>query len=437
MSDYMFMLESHLSPEQNRVVSLVQAAADKANLTIFLTGGAMRDMLGGFPIRDLDFTIEGSATKLAQSLVRHAGAEVVATDDVRKSAELVFPGGVTGEVAMARQERYPKPGGKPVVKPATIHEDLRGRDFTVNAIALSLSKASRGLLLDPNNGLDDLHRRELRATGNYALYDDPARLLRLLRLKVRMSFEIEERTRSQYENARAAGLEAKISIRTLLAELRQMANEPDPGTLIELLDREKLLTLFSPALTGAKLNLAAHAKLHKYRQMIPFGVDFHLNNLGVFLYFLCDKMTPREKTEMIKRLGMAKKDVELWQKLDTRSKKLEETLKSAKLHRASVVYETLQKAEGDQILYLLMKSPERIVQDRIKNYLQRYLMGALEITDRDVEQLAGVMPDDPKFAQAKHDLIAAKLDGRLRRPEPPPEPPPTAAGPLRGRRAHA
>ncbi len=100
---------------------------------------------------------------------------------------------------MARQEKYSKPGAKPQVQPATIHEDLRGRDFTVNAIALSLGKASRGLLLDPTNGLGDLSRKELRAVTNYALYDDPSRILRLIRFRTRLGFH---RRRAHHESIR-------------------------------------------------------------------------------------------------------------------------------------------------------------------------------------------------------------------------------------------
>src|SRR5690606_37136713 len=99
-----------------------------------------------------------------------------------KNIELLFPGGNTVEIRMARQEKYGKTGTKPQVIPATIHEDLRGRDFTINALALSLNRASRGLLIDPTNGLADLGRRELRAVTNYALYDSPVRLFRLIRL---------------------------------------------------------------------------------------------------------------------------------------------------------------------------------------------------------------------------------------------------------------
>lgn len=155
MSDYMFMLESRLSADQNRVLEQVQAAAAAAGVNLFLTGGGMRDMLGGFRIRDLDFSVEGHALKVAAALAEQ-GARTVSLDENRRVAELVFPSGVTAQVAMSRKERYAKTGAKPHVTPASIQEDLRGRDFTINAMALSLNRASRGLLLDPTNGLADL-----------------------------------------------------------------------------------------------------------------------------------------------------------------------------------------------------------------------------------------------------------------------------------------
>src|SRR5262249_17224630 len=151
------------------------------------TGGGMRDMLGGFQIRDLDFSVEGQALKVAKALEEHGGRGL-SIDENRRPAELGFPNGVTAQMAMSHTERNAKAGGKAQVSPATILEDLRGRDFTVNAMALSLNRASRGLLLDPTNGLADLGRRELRATHPYVFYDDPSRLLRLNRLRVRLAF---------------------------------------------------------------------------------------------------------------------------------------------------------------------------------------------------------------------------------------------------------
>ncbi|MEO8028640.1 MAG: hypothetical protein ABI823_19315 [Bryobacteraceae bacterium] len=427
MSDYMFMLDSHLTADQSRVAAEVQAKAAEMGLNLFLSGGAMRDMLGGFQIRDLDFTVEGGSLKLAKALAK-SGAEIVSTDEHRKSAQMVFPGDIPVEIAMARVERYSKPGARPQISPATMHEDLRGRDFTINAMALSMHKASRGLLLDPTNGQADLERKELRTVHNYAFYDDPLRLLRLLRFKVRLGFAIEERTQMQYANAREAEMEGKITTESLNLELRHIADEPDPGELLRVLEEEKLVHLFSPALAGAKLNLPTFQKLHKIRQTVPFGADFRANNLGLFLNVLLEKLNAKERSALIKNLDLKKADVSLWQKLDANAKKLEKELKSPKLARASAIYRFMKAQPGELLLYLALRSQQRLVTDRIKAYFTKYIPIALEVTDRDI--LATGVEPGPKFAKAKEDYINGRLDGRIKKPIPPepPPPPPQSTG---------
>ncbi len=430
MSDYMFMLESHLSPAQMQVVTLMQEVAAEANISLFLTGGAMRDMMGAFPIRDLDFTVEGTALKLAKTVAHRGGAEVLSVDENRKAVNFRFPGGATAELSMARQERFAKPGGKPHVTPATIHEHLRGRDFTMNAIALSLNRASRGLIIDPTNGISDLNDRRLRTTGNYTLYDDPIRLLRLLRFRVRLGFTVDERTESQYRNAREAQMEKHIPSAALSDELRHIAEESNPGDVLKLLEEEKLLWLFSPALAGPKLNLLGFQKLVKGRQLLPFGIDLHIDHLALFLTVLGEKLSAKERSALAKTTVLQKKEIEAWQKLDSRARKLEKELKSPKLHRPSQVYNLLTKMPGELLLYLLMISQQRIVQDRIRNYLQKYVVTAHEVTDEEV-MAKGVKPDTPKFQKAKQDLISAKLDARPKKVPPPlpePVPPPSPIG---------
>ena len=260
----------------------------------------MRDTLGGFPVRDLDFTVEGSALKLAKLAEKKFGAKIVSTDDHLKSVDLLFPGGVTAELAMARQETFAKSGARPQITPATIHEDLRCRDFTVNAIALSLNKASLGLLIDPTNGIGDIERKELRTIHNYSFYDAPERMLRLIRFKARLGYAIDERTRAHYENAREAEMLGKITTEALGAELRKMAEEPNAGDLIEGLEQEKLLDLYSSALAGAKTNLPAFQKLQKARQMAPVGVEFKIHPLPLFLNVLFEKLNAKERADLIK-----------------------------------------------------------------------------------------------------------------------------------------
>jgi tRNA nucleotidyltransferase/poly(A) polymerase len=433
MSDYMFMLESHLSSDQSQVVAEVQAAATAANVNVFLTGGAMRDMLGGFPIAEVDFTVEGNAVKLAQVIAKKTGAKIVSEDENRKVAQMLFPGGVHATVGMARQEKFPKPGAKPVVRPATIHEDLRGRDFTINSIALSLNPASRGLLLDPNNGVGDLERKELRAVSNYTLYDDPVRLLRLMRFKVRLGFNVDERTKMQYDNAREAQLETRIPPEALTEELRHIANEPNCADVVRVLDEEKLLALFSPLLSGAKLSMPGLLKLQKARQMVPFGIDIHLESMGLFLYFLTEKLSVKERAAFAKSSGLHKREIEQWQKLEAKSKKLEKDLKSAKLQKPSLVYSLLSKAPGDLILFLLAHSSERLAHDRIRNYLQKYLPSAQEVTDRDV-MATGARPGTPKFQKVRGEMILTKLDARPKKVPPPAAPAVATATPALARK---
>lgn len=417
MSDYMFMLENHLNGEQIRFVSALQSAADAVGVNVFLAGGAMRDMLGGFPIRDLDFVVETNGIKVAKELAEKTGATIVSTDDLRKSAELVLPGGPTVQVAMARTEKYLKAGGKPHIAPSSIHEDLRCRDFTIDSIALSMGKASKGLLLDPTNGLADLERRELRAVSNYVLYDDPVRLWRLIRLKIRLGFQVEERTQSQYQNAREAEMEKHIPPRALFEQLRQIANELNPGDVLKALEEEKLLVSVSPALTGLKLNLQGFGKLLKVRQMMPFGIDMGVNNFTLLLHLLTEKLSAKERAALMKAIAAERSESDTVGRMQARARKLESALKSAKLQKASQIYAVIAPEAGETVLFLYMQSTQRIVQDRIRNYLQKYLPAAAEITDKEVEA-EGLKPGTPKFAKRKAEKIAKRLDARPKKVEP-------------------
>lgn len=434
MSDYMFMLESRLSGEQNRALAAVQAAAAHAGANLFLTGGAVRDLLGHFPIRDLDFTVEGPALRIARDLEKKSGARITAEDEVRKSAELEFPGGVTVEISLSRQEKYSKTGAKPQVTSAPIHEDLRRRDFTINALALSLNPASKGLLLDPTNGLADLERREIRSVSSYIFYDDPVRILRLIRFQIRFGLTLDERTANQLENARLAEVPAMITAPAKRLELLALAQEPQAAAVLEALDQRQLATLFAPALTGPKLNAAGFAKLEKARQMLPFGVDFHTDHLSIFLAVLTEKLTAKESAQLVKQSGLVRSDTDRWQKLDAKSKAFEKALKSPKLKKPSQVYVAAAVAPGEQVLYLLMRSTQRLVLDRLKNHLQRYALTAAEVTDAEVETETGFKAGTPKFAKAKSELIAKRLDARPKKvaveaeaQAPAPPPPPTDA----------
>src|SRR5579884_1650966 len=298
MSDYMFALESHLDAGQSRIVAEVQRLATAADMNVWLTGGAMREMLRGAPIRDLDFTIEKDAVRIGKALADAAGGRVVKEDSLKRAVELEFPEGIRASLANARTEKYSKPGGKPQIAPATIHEDLARRDFTINAIALALNRGTRGLIVDPTNGQADLMNRELRLTNSYALFDDPSRIVRLLRFRHSLGFEMTPRTQSQLENALEGDYASAISGAAIEQELRAIAAEPSAGAFLEDLDARHLLNAVSPALSGPKLNAAGLGRFEKLISSVlpPSQTDCWLSFLSVLL----EKLTPRERAEAIR-----------------------------------------------------------------------------------------------------------------------------------------
>jgi hypothetical protein len=144
--------------------------------------------------------------------------------------------------------------------------------------------------------------------------------------------------------------------------------------------------------------------------------------MGLFIYFLAEGLSAKDRATFTKQVGLSRKEVEQWQKLEVKSKKLEKELKSAKLQKPSHVYQVLIHAPGDQVLFLLAHSSERLVHDRIRNYLQKYLPSAQEVTERDV-LATGARPGTPKFQKAREELILTKLDARPKKVPPPVEQP--------------
>ena len=151
MADYVYLLETRLSPPQRAALGAVRDVVRRHGLTLFLVGGAVRDLISGSPVRDLDIAVQGNALELRKEL--EAAGGVFSGESIKQQALYFrFPNGVRLEVGSTLTATYPKPG-KPIYTTATsILDDLRRRDFTANAMALSLNEGSYGLLMDPLNG---------------------------------------------------------------------------------------------------------------------------------------------------------------------------------------------------------------------------------------------------------------------------------------------
>ena len=221
----------------------------------YLVGGAVRDLLlGGEPF-ELDLVVEGDTAPLTASL----DGEVRQHD--RFGTATVVLDGFSYDIARSRRETYAHPGALPDVEPAPLSEDLRRRDFTVNAIAIALTGDRAGELTAAPDALEDLERRRLRVLHDGSFSDDPTRLFRLVRYASRLGFEIEPHTRALAEGAIAAGALDTVSGPRIGAELRLLAGEPDPVQALSALADLGLDAAVHPAfgLAGENETLARRA----------------------------------------------------------------------------------------------------------------------------------------------------------------------------------
>jgi tRNA nucleotidyltransferase/poly(A) polymerase len=289
MADYIYTMETRLTPDQQRAVSLIQGVARHQGTNLYLTGGTIRDIISGFPIRDLDLTVQGNPLKLQKELER-AGAVVEGVDDEVKTLYLLLPGNVRAELGMAHTAAYEKPGKAPTVAPGTISDDLRRRDFTVNAMALSLNEGSRGLLLDPSNGAADLEAKVLRILHNYSFLDDPSRLIRATRFSSRFHWPLEERTQARYDAAKENNYIQYISDRAIGVEIQQLAHEEDPLHILKALEKEGWLKVLHAHWSVAKVDTSGLSALTKARQqMTEAGIS--VDPSAAVMYFITRRLS--------------------------------------------------------------------------------------------------------------------------------------------------
>ena len=441
MADYIYTLESRLTPDQLRGVTLVQELSRAAGLNVYLTGGAVRDILTGFPIRDLDFTLQGNPLKLQKELEK-AGAVIHGTDEHTNTLYLNLPGNVRAEISMSRSEQHVKTGKPPVIAPATVTEDLRRRDFTINAMALSLNEGSRGLLQDPFNGVADLEAKLIRILQNYAFLEDPSRLIRATRFAARFDWPLEERTQQRFESAKEGNYIEHVSAHALGYEVEQLAYEDNPLHIVKVLEKEGWLSVLHPHWTTAKIDVASLTALMKTRQQMT-ELGYWTDPSPAVLHFLTSKLNEKDRHDVeksIPRKGL----VEGWRDLERASKELAKRLSGKEAATPSKTWQLLSSSRPETILFLAVSSKQQAVNNKIRNFLTKWREVQKRIPLPEMTELliTPAMPEYPAIAQGVFLLL---LDGKLRSqtetmkylkplaPPPPPPPPP----PRRGRAAKA
>ncbi|MGA2902569.1 MAG: CCA tRNA nucleotidyltransferase [Candidatus Korobacteraceae bacterium] len=437
MADYIYSMETRFTPDQQSGVNLVQEIARHAGLNLYLTGGTIRDLITGFPIRDIDLSIQGNPLKLQKELEK-AGISVQGVDEELRTLQLLMPGNIRAELNMTRAETYDRPGKPPSITPATINEDLRRRDFTVNAMALSLNPGSRGLLLDPFNGVADIEAKVLRVLHNYAFLEEPVRLIRATRLSARFHWPLEERTQARYQAAKESNYIEYLGKRMIGYELEQLAHEDDPLNIMRALEKEGWLKVLHPHWTMAKIDSSDIGQLVKTRQMMN-ELGYSVETGPIVMDFLTSRMNDKDKAE-IQRMIPRRDFIDKWKRLHSGAHDLAKKLSSKEAAAPSGAWKILSQATPENILFLSLTVRQQAVDQKLKNFFGKWRQVKEKLPFPEMAELR-ITPQLPEYTEIMEKAFLLLMDGRLRshseimnflRPyEPPPPPPPPA--PKRGR----
>jgi tRNA nucleotidyltransferase (CCA-adding enzyme) len=213
---------------------------------VFLVGGAVRDLLLDRIPRELDVVVEGDVSDAAAALAARLPGPVIAHD--RFGTARLEGGTANVDLARARTETYAQPGALPEVAPATVEDDLGRRDFTVNAIAVSLAGGGAPPLNAVEHALEDLDAGILRVLHDQSFSDDPTRLLRMARYAARLGFTVEGHTAQLAADAVAGGALRTVSGARVGAELRLALSEPEPVAALAAMAKLGVLPALHPSL---------------------------------------------------------------------------------------------------------------------------------------------------------------------------------------------
>lgn len=440
MPDYIYLLENRLSPAQQNAIGQVRDAAREAGMTVFLTGGAVRDLTSGLPVRDLDFSVQGNALKLRKPLEK-AGAIFWGDHEPSRTLFFWFSGSVRVEISSSRREEYPK-SGKPVYHWAPILEDLRRRDFTANAMAISLNEGSWGLLLDPLNGFADIETRHLRLASNYGFIEDPSRMVRAIRFSARTGWEMDERTKARYQNAKDEGLIEQVSTWVKGYELEEIAHEEDPLRVLRALEAEGWMKALCPAWTAAKADVKGLEELNKILiRLLMLGVS--PDPSAAHIELLTAKMQPKD-VAALKRLFPRRGFVEQWNHLEQSAREFSKELLGKAASTPSAAWKLIVGHQPEAVLWLAFSSKNPQVREKFNNFFNVWPEARQKIPAVLMAEMR-ITPELPEYGNIAEKLFFQFMDGKLTTEEelraflepfsPPAPPPPVVIRRPRGRRA--
>ena len=356
----------------------------------YLVGGAVRDLLGGTASVDLDLAVEGDSQRAAQRIAERLGGTAVLHD--RFGTATVKADDLSVDLATTRRETYPHPGALPDVEPATLAEDLRRRDFTINAMAIGLSGDDLGGLHDPHGGRQDLQAGVVRILHPQSFVDDPTRLLRAVRYEVRLRFHVDPET----ERLAREGDLGTVSGPRVRDELMDLLREPEAPAGLARLAELGIDRTIHPAFR-ADADRGASAQLGT----AEVGADRALAALAALVSAAPDELEPWVEDL---HLGRAERDAVMRaaRKGPQLASMLSPDLPPSAVH-------ALLSCEPPEALAVALAGGAPA--EPVLRYVADMRGTRLEITGDDL--LAAGVPESPAIGRALARTLELKLDGRV------------------------
>ncbi|MCY3770537.1 MAG: hypothetical protein OXG98_00730 [Gemmatimonadetes bacterium] len=380
--------------------------ADESGLDLYLVGGTVRDMLLGRSRTDIDLVVDGDGMGFAGRLARGVGGRCTPHSRFL-TATVDLPEGNSLDVATARGETYERPGALPRVAPASMDVDLARRDFTINAMAVSLNGRSFGELVDPFNGRDDLRKRLVRILHDRSFVDDPTRLFRAIRFEQRLRFRLERGTAHSFREAVSDGMIESLSGPRLLEQLRLICVEPDPWPVFNRLGRLDALKAIHPA-------LASDDGLESLVREISQSVDLASSTYdGWWILYLVALFRPRraetlegvvDRLKPNRRLRKAIEDMSRWSSV-------EQAVESDRIDTPADFCRAVRTISEDTMLFLTLTHPDDALRRRCESYYRHHRHMRLSIDGGTLKELE--IPEGPAYGRILDEVLSMKINGEI------------------------
>lgn len=406
------LLQSRLP---HRLVTLLESAgqlADRCEISLFVVGGSVRDLLLGIKNLDLDLVVEGDGIAFARKLgdMLHARMKV---HERFGTAMVLLPDGLKLDVATARTEYYEYPTALPTVEHSSIKKDLYRRDFTINALAVRLNGKGFGDVLDFYGGQRDLNDKVIRVLHGLSFVEDPTRVFRAIRFETRFGFHLGKDTAALIAGAVKMDLFHRLSGHRLLEELKVLFSEREPRRAIKRLAHFGLLRFVHPKLSWSDrletLLNAVNEAVDWYRLLY---LDRKMDTWLVYMMGLVEMLPERAVKDVLRRFPFSEQEATTLKLARAGCHHVIRRLASKRPLKPAEVYHLLLGLSDETLLILMAKSKGDTVKRSVSVFLTTYQHVKPVLTGTDLKAM-GLKPG-PKFKQILEQLLHARLNGEIK-----------------------